>query len=303
MTPTPRILVEPIAYRDPAAAFAPFAHMPFAMLLDGGSQGAQAQFAYIAVEPFKVITRKPTETTPDPFAELRAALNAFHITPDAGLPAPFIGGAVGFVGYEVGSALEHLPPRKPPSFPLDLAFGLYDVVVAFDLKNKKAWVMSSGLPERDGQARTARAKARAAEITARLGETLPTAPQTPQATWTADFSEPAYKQKIAAIIELIRAGEIYQANMTQRWTAPWPKDLTAFGLYQRLRAISAAPFAAYLSVGDNLQIISASPERFLNVDTKGQVETRPIKGTRPRGKTPEEDRALAAELRASAKDR
>jgi para-aminobenzoate synthetase component 1 len=298
-----RIVVQSIPYRDPAAAFAAVAHEPYAMLLDGSGEGEQSQFAYIAIAPFQVITRAPQDTTPDPFADLRQALHNFRITPDIALPAPFIGGAVGFVGYEVGSALEKLPPRKTPAFPLDLAFGLYDVIVAFDLHRKVAWVMSSGFPEHDEAAQKTRAHRRAEDIVAKLDTPTFPAPSAATGSWTADFTEADYKHSISRIIEYIRAGEIYQANMTQRWTAPWPTDLAPFALYQRLRTQSKAPFAAYLSLAYDLQIISASPERFLSVDTKGRVETRPIKGTSPRGKTPEEDRFFADGLRTSTKDR
>jgi len=299
------ILVHPIAYRDPVTAFAPLAHEPFSILLGGGGTGAQSQFAYIAARPFQTIELKPNEKVTDPFGALRRALNSYRVRADSTvLPAPFMGGAVGFVGYEVGGALEDLPPRKPPSFPYDLAFGIYDTIAVFDLNTQKAWIISTGFPEQTPAARKARAAQRITEFSDALGVTeLPPVVSASDATWTADLTEPAYCAKVESIIEAIRAGEIYQANMTQRWTSPWPNDLTPFALYRRLRAQSAAPFAAYLSLSPDAQIISASPERFLSVDTKGRVETRPIKGTRARGATPQEDQALATDLQASAKDR
>ncbi|MBL8644365.1 MAG: aminodeoxychorismate synthase component I [Rhodospirillaceae bacterium] len=299
------VVIEPIEYREPVAAFAPLAREPYAMLLGGGSAGAQSQFAYIACDPFAVIERKPGNNAPDPFADVRQALRTHRIAHDGrAFPAPFLGGAVGFAGYEIANDLERLPPRKAPAFPLDLAFGLYDAVAAFDLANKKAWIISTGLPETDSIRQAARAKARAQDLRGKLGmETLPVPAPFTSAPWTADFTQAVYQERIAAIIQRIRAGEIYQANMTQRWSAPWPEGLEPFALYRRLRHTSAAPFAAYLSLRTDMHIISASPERFLSVDEKGRVETRPIKGTRPRGVSPEEDRALAAELRASPKDR
>jgi para-aminobenzoate synthetase component 1 len=101
------------------------------------------------------------------------------------------------------------------------------------------------------------------------------------------------------VIEYIRAGDCYQVNLSQRLLAPLREH--PLDLYGRLRTLNPAPFGAYFDLGD-FQILSASPERFLRV-TNGEVETRPIKGTRPRGRTPEEDAALAAELAASPKDR
>ena len=103
------------------------------------------------------------------------------------------------------------------------------------------------------------------------------------------------------VIDYILAGDIFQANLSQRFLAELPEGLDAWGLYRRLRRRNPAPFAAFLDLGE-VQIASASPERFLELRGR-RVETRPIKGTRPRGATPEADRRLGAELLASAKDR
>ena len=297
------LLVQAIPYRDPLIAFAPFAHAPFAVLLDSAGDGPQANFTYIATDPFGVI--ETSIAAADPFLGLRDALSEFRVEQDTNaLPAPFVGGAVGFIGYEVGGAFERLPPRKTPVFPFDLAFGLYDAIAAFDVRNKKAWIISSGFPERHESARFRRAEQRANQLAQKLG----TAPlgakiSISDTTWVADFDEAKYRHKAESIINYIHAGDVFQANLTQRWAAPWLGDVTPFDLYRRLRMQAAAPFAAYLSLNGGNQIITASPERFLSLDARGRVETRPIKGTRRRGTTPEEDRALAAELRASAKDR
>ncbi|WP_244439515.1 anthranilate synthase component I family protein [Azospirillum baldaniorum] len=105
------------------------------------------------------------------------------------------------------------------------------------------------------------------------------------------------------MLEYIRAGDIYQANFTQRFLAERRDGLDSYALYRRLRAISPAPFAAYLDCGPRLRIASASPERFIRLSAAGEVETRPIKGTRPRYADPAADAAAAAELVASVKDR
>jgi len=109
----------------------------------------------------------------------------------------------------------------------------------------------------------------------------------------------AYEGAAQRVLEYIAAGDCYQVNLSHRLTVPLTGE--PWGLYERLRGISPAPYAAYLDCGDH-QVLSASPELFLRI-RDGQVETRPIKGTRPRGRTPEEDAALAAELLSSAKDR
>jgi para-aminobenzoate synthetase component 1 len=295
------LVVRPIEFRRPRAAFAPLADKSWSVLLDG-DDNPQARFAYIAADPFDVL--RIETATADPFAGLSKKLAEYKITRDGTpLPVPFIGGALGFVGYEVAHALERLPPRKLKAWPWDLAFGFYDAVAVFDLKLRRAWIISSGFPETDETRRKARAMERAAALEHGLGVALADVPPPPGGSWTADLGEASYRSKARRIIDYIRAGDIFQANLTQRWTAPWPANAAAFDLYRRLISLSAAPFAAYLSLGETTQIISASPERFLSVDHSGRVETRPIKGTRPRGATKEEDFALAAELRASPKDR
>ncbi|KJS44368.1 MAG: aminobenzoate synthetase, partial [Rhodospirillaceae bacterium BRH_c57] len=125
---------------------------------------------------------------------------------------------------------------------------------------------------------------------------------TATAPWTAEQDPADAEARIRAAIAFILAGDIFQANVTQRFLATLPTGLDAFTLYRRLRTLSPAPFAACASFG-GAHLLSASPERFLRIEPGGRVETRPIKGTRPRGATPAEDAALAAELLASDKDR
>ena len=172
------------------------------------------------------------------------------------------------------------------------------------MKHQKAWIVSTGFPETTDDLRSARADARAMELSQKLGASpLPAVVAAPGGTWTAAFNQATYSRKAETIIEYIRAGDIFQANLTQRWAATWPKMITPFDMYRRLLSLSAAPFAAFLSLDAATQIISASPERFISIDHRGVVETRPIKGTRARGLTTAEDNALAAELLASPKDR
>ncbi|MGF1612091.1 MAG: aminodeoxychorismate synthase component I, partial [Kiloniellales bacterium] len=117
----------------------------------------------------------------------------------------------------------------------------------------------------------------------------------------ANFTRPAYEAAVQRGIDYIHAGDIFQANLSQRFSARLPAGETPFMLYRRLRALNPAPFAAYLKFGQDV-IASSSPERFLKL-SDGQVESRPIKGTRPRGHDAAEDEALARELLASEKDR
>src|SRR5881392_457891 len=116
----------------------------------------------------------------------------------------------------------------------------------------------------------------------------------------SNFTRAGYFDAVARVIEYIRAGDIFQANLSQRLEAPLGD--TPLALYDRLRQRNPAPFSAYLDFGD-LVVASSSPERFLRIEPDGRVETRPIKGTRPRGVGPEHDAALALALAESEKDR
>ncbi|MCW2239241.1 anthranilate/para-aminobenzoate synthase component I [Azospirillum canadense] len=111
------------------------------------------------------------------------------------------------------------------------------------------------------------------------------------------------RRRVTRALDYIRAGDIYQANITQRFLADRPAGLDDYALFERLRALSPAPFAAFLNCGPRLRIASASPERFIRLSASGAIETRPIKGTRPRYADPALDAAAAAELVGSVKDR
>jgi para-aminobenzoate synthetase component 1 len=305
-------LVEEIDYSDPVAAFAVFAEDPHAVFLDSALTGAPlARYSYIAPEPFLTLASKDgiidcdgRREEGDPFAVLRDSLAAYSLQPLPDLP-PFQGGAVGYFGYELAQHLERLPlaPADDMRFP-DLALGFHDVVIAFDHNERRAWICSSGLPETSAPARRARAGARLRQIATRMRSAPPLAPprrSRVEVDVRANFTRADYEAAVQRVIDYILVGDIFQANLSQRFSAELPADLTPFDLYRRLRTINPAPFAAFLKL-DDVAIASASPERFLHV-AEGRVETRPIKGTRPRGATPAEDRALAAALRASEKDR
>ena len=298
---TPFIL--PIPFRDPLAAFAPLANTAMAVLLDSAQADAQGRYCYIAADPFCTIrcTAYPwsvsidgTKVEGDPFAVLARELARFKTA--ASGKAPFGGGAIGFFAYELGGVLERLPHPRTAPCPDDMVVGLYDVVAVFDLHSREAWVVSTGFPD----ATAARAQARADWLAGALGNAALPPPNVANGTWQAEMSRGTYEQNVAHIIEAIRAGDIYQANFTQRLMAQ--TNATSFDLYRRLRSLAPAPFGAFVNAG-TVKLLSASPERFLKLDADGRVETRPIKGTRPRGKTPAEDAAFAAELMASSKDR
>ncbi|HYH39884.1 MAG TPA: aminodeoxychorismate synthase component I [Azospirillum sp.] len=266
-----------LPFQDPAAAFRRFAARPYAMLLDSAADaGGRGRYSTIAVDPAHVIEASGAGA----FAALERELAARH---------GGSGCAVGFLGYELAQGLERLPARhgNPGGLP-DMVVGLYDTVAVFDHHERRAWAAG---PDAGALAR-------------RLAEPPPPAePVTATASWTPDLDRDTCMARVRRVIDYIFAGDIFQANFTQRFTAPRPAGVSAYALYERLRALSPAPFAAFLNCGPALQIASASPERFLRLSADGRVETRPIKGTRPRHADPAADRAAAEDLLASVKDR
>ena len=247
-------------------------------------------------------------------------------SPVAGAP-PFQCGAAGYIGYDWGATLERLPaPRYDDLGIPDVVLGIYDWVIAWDHAAGRAWIMSSGFPEL-GSTRRQRAEARLASVRHVLAAPQPVtvadtrgvsatrppsrsaeAPSFPmpdvdgaeKTALRSSFTRTAYREAVSRVREYILAGDIFQANISQRLEAPLTD--TPWRLYRRLRALNPAPFAAYLDF-DGIIVASASPERFLKLDETRRVETRPIKGTRPRGVGPEHDFALGVALTESTKDR
>ena len=303
--------VQEIPWRAPDALFALWADDPYMAFLDGAaSADPRGRFSYLAVEPFRILAAADGKVSVDglpvpgdPFTVLERELARYRIEPGAA-PVPFAGGAVGFLGYELGRCLERLPARHGNDLAIpDMVVACYDVVLAFDQAEQRAWILSSGLPADGTIARAARAEGRARAIAKKLRRPVEIAAAGPRSPvgWTPELTPQDYQARIRILLEHIRAGDIYQANFTARHLIPRPPGKAA-DLYRALRRSSPAPFAAYLACGPRLAIASASPERFLSVDADGRIETRPIKGTRPRGRDEAEDRHLAAELAASAKD-
>ena len=307
------LVVREITYRDPLTACAAVLEHPSPLFLDSALAGGPlGRYSFVAADPFQMLTARDgvvaldgRAVDADPFAVLSRELARYPVAPRPDLP-PFQCGLAGWFGYELARHLERLPAAGGDDMAFgDLAVGFYDCVAAFDHRERRAWVLSCGHPEPDPEARLRRAEVRAAEF-ARLIETAPQdLPPTPAPGKAprveANFRRGDYEAAVQRVIDYIHAGDIFQANLAQRFEAALPEGLAPFDLYRRLRAINPAPFSAYLDF-DGTVVASSSPERFLQL-RGGRVETRPIKGTRPRGATAAEDEALARELLASEKDR
>jgi para-aminobenzoate synthetase component 1 len=283
-----------------------FRDLPGLALLESARPGRNARWTYLTADPVAVI--EAPAAGPDPFAVARRLLARLDPGRPRGADAPpFLGGLVGFLGYDLGHVLERLPSIALDDQGLSpLRLALHDWVVAWDRRTGDAWL--AGRPV-DGDARgLAR---RLDDVHARL--TTPTAPR-PMETGSASslrfrsgLSRPAYEAGVETVRTHIAAGDIFQANLTRRLEAPFDGD--PWDRYRQLRTGDPSLFSAFVDLGPSPEtgrpraILSASPEPFLSLDTEGVVATDPIKGTRPRGSDRREDRALACELLRSAKDR
>ena len=335
-------LVEPLGETaDPAEVCTRFLDLPYVLFLDSAAkQHPDAQYSFLAADPVLIVRSKGATTevrrredaawnrvSGDALSTARSYLPHGAVEPVSGLP-PFQGGLAGYIGYDWGAMLERLPvPRYDDLAIPDLVLGLYDWVLAWDHRIGTAWLISTGLPDR-GTERERRARERMDLVRERLGgrtggwtggsatgpgilsATLPglAAPSYPvegidgarEIGLCSTFTHRGYLDAVARVREYIIAGDIFQANLSQRFQSALTE--APFALYHRLRERNPAPFAAYLAF-DDLAVLSASPERFLRLDERRLVETRPIKGTRPRGLGPMHDAALGRALAESAKDR
>jgi para-aminobenzoate synthetase component 1 len=222
---------------------------------------------------------------------------------------------VGYLSYDLCHFIERVPAKAIDDLQLpECCLGFYDVVITFDHLEQRTYIASSGFPEQDEGRRLKKASERLEQVKAALerhrrGWSRQSAPSKEskrslpnEISGTAlrsNFTHDDYIRAVETAREYITSGEIYQVNLSQRFEG----GLTTppYDLYQRLRSINPAPFAAYLNF-DEVTVLSSSPERFLKLDGD-RVETRPMKGTRPRGHSAAEDASLAAELQSSVKDR
>ncbi|NBA93683.1 aminodeoxychorismate synthase component I [Pseudomonas sp. R5(2019)] len=288
--------VHPLPYHaDPAAYFAGVRHAPGAVLLDSARPVAErGRFDLLSAWPLEQFSLKTDESGLAFLQRLREGLAQLGRAelPDA-LELPFAGGLIGYLSYDFGRRLERLPEHAIDDLQLpEAGLGLY------------AWALIS-----DHQLRTSqlvfhpRLAARERDrLIALFSQPTPSAelafslltPMRP------DISAQAYQQSFDRVQEYIKAGDCYQINLTQRFSGTCQGD--PWTAYRALRAACPTPFSGFQPLADGSALLSFSPERFIKV-RQNQVETRPIKGTRPRGRTPAEDAANAEELLASAKDR
>lgn len=281
------------------------------LLRSGSFDSPQARYSFVAARPFLTFRSFGSRCELDaphqarfgnPWQTLDALMARYELLDEIDLPFP-LGGCFGFWGYDLKNFVESRLPRTAVNdleLP-DCQTGFYDSLVVFDHRIDEVWIISTGL-RADGSRDPARARSQL-EF---WKKHLQTAPGPARAAGsppsmrpvTSNLSRAAFLAKIGRLREYIRTGDIYQANLSHRLTAN--AGLSAWDFFQRLCDVSPAPFSAWLDFGD-FQICSSSPELFLRL-SGSHIQTRPIKGTRPRDSDATRDAQLTYELQTSAKE-
>ena len=299
MTDLPRMLtcsVHPLPYRaNPADYFAAIRHAPGAVLLDSGRPSAErGRYDLLSAWPMTELVPLDDESGDDFLQRLRACLQQLG---NAAIPEPyqlpFAGGLIGYLSYDFGRHLERLPSHAQDDLHLpDARLGLYAWALISDHQQASSQLLFHPRLDPNERQRLVELFSQAA-APSEAGFSL----SSPMA---ADFSAEDYHQAFQRIQHYIQAGDCYQVNFAQRFRAQCQGD--PWAAYGALRAACPTPFSGFLSLPEDGAVLSLSPERFVKASL-GQVETRPIKGTRPRSQDAAEDAANAAQLLASPKDR
>ena len=312
-------LVEPLPDDlDAVGAFLRLVDQPHCLFLDSAlPHPVLGRYSYVAADPFQWLRIDRADSTHSHSLETFLTRYSAQTLPD--LP-PFQGGAAGLIAYELLQWFESVPCARRDEFQSPVvAVGLFDVVLAFDHVARKGWIISQGFPAVKPGPRHRRAAERLKHFVGLLRRSAPKSAASDLPTvrpvtrdqlsrqssidgynqLSSNFSADAYHQATTKVIEYIHAGDIFQANLSQRLLHP--ATHRPVELYLQLREENPATFAAFLDIGD-FQILSASPERFLSIQDR-QIEARPIKGTRPRLARPEADLFAGDELQESEKDK
>ncbi|MFH0981630.1 MAG: anthranilate synthase component I [Planctomycetota bacterium] len=278
-----------------------------------------ARYSFLAVAPTVIFEATGPEfritsaagparvgRTADPLGELEHLLKSYRAEHLPQLPR-FVGGAVGYASYDVARYYEDLPRTPPDDRGLpDLLFGIYDTMVVFDHVQKLIKVVAHAHVERDGVDRGyADARERIERVVETLSDTraLGVTPVSPggeaRHEYTSNFAPADFQAAVERCKEYIRAGDIFQVVISQRLSVETTAD--SFNIYRSLRAVNPSPFMFYLK-SPRVVLVGASPEVLCRVEDH-VVTTRPLAGTRPRGRTESEDLALEKELLADPKER
>ncbi len=303
MQATQSVVFHSLPYQPDALTerFTPLSALPWAMLLhSGAAQHQHNRFDILVADPLITLTTRGGLTQiekngveqcrqDDPFALLEEQLTACGLHAESSPDFPFLGGALGLFGYDLGRRVEDLPQIAISDIELsDMAVGIYDWALIADHHLQRLTLICHG----DISARLRwldeHQKIRSASAPFRLN-----------APWQANMSREEYGQKFRQIQEYIRDGDCYQINLAQRFSTQYDGD--EWQAFLRLNQANRAPFSAFLRLPQNT-VLSLSPERFIWLK-ENQIQTRPIKGTLPRCEDPTEDARQAERLAGSEKDR
>lgn len=307
-------LIHELPYQDPIRFLPALSKLPGTVFLDSTLlMPSCGRYSFIAFDPFQTLISKNNDTylngkemLADPFGLLEQELFKYF-QPNSSIDIPFQGGVAGYLGYDLYRHLEKIDTHQQDDmgFP-DMVIGFYDLVLAFDHLEKKAFIFSSGFPLLENTARKKRAEERCQWVRSILKANEISLNNYSESMLNereihSNFNRQQYVHAVNKIKNYILEGDIFEANISQRFTAKLPKDISCLDLYHRLKKFNPAPFSAYLSFND-ITLVSASPERFLKL-SNGKIETRPIKGTCRRSNDILEDAKLAETLLASEKDK
>ncbi|MCL6353093.1 aminodeoxychorismate synthase component 1 [Pectobacterium polaris] len=280
--------------------FAPFSQQPWAMLLHSGfADHPHNRFDIVVADPRVTLCTRGSKTEitrdgvtnivdGDPFALLQQQLDSLALPAEVHPDFPFQGGALGLFGYDLGRQIETLPAQAEQDIDLpDMAVGLYDWALVADHHRKKlTLIVHHSLQARLDWLATPPVNAPKTDFSL-------------TSSWQPNMSREAYGEKFRTIQDYLLAGDCYQVNLAQRFSAAYEGD--EWQAFLRLSAGNKAPFSAFLRLPENT-VISVSPERFLWLENH-RIQTRPIKGTLPRLADPDADKQQAVRLANSEKDR
>ena len=287
-------------YKEAADIFTMYRNREMAVFLDSALENQLGRYSVIGLYPYIVLREengicyRNGEKQPESFEKIldEELQKRKEENPTA---LPLTGGAIGYFSYDYGRKFEQIHTRHLKKIRMPEAmFVFYDVLIIEDKKEQELYLTAQG--------ETDDAKKLLDQVEQEIfycEHQQKPARQYQLAEFTPNFEKEEYKQTVQRMIDYIVEGDIYIANMTQQLTVNSDKD--PYEVYRYLRTYNPAPFAGYFNYG-SFQVVGASMERFLQV-RDGVIETRPIKGTRKRGSTPEEDAALRKELQESSKDR
>lgn len=289
----------------PAVVFERLAARPGTIFFDSARPGKLGRYSFLAHNPFESFVLEQATHGTDPFANVRTLLGEWHRETIPELP-PFQGGAAGVLNYELGRCWEVLPPPMFDEFQLPACvIHIYSSVFTWDHQQQRGWWIShdSAASQLWSDLRSSFDNASVTDATNQKFKNIDAAAplfDVPREgiSLQSNFTEQGYLDAVQRVIEYIRAGDIFQANLSQRLSLPATRS--SVEQYLRLRETNPAPFAGYFAHEDWV-VMSSSPERFVEVH-QGTVSTRPIKGTRKRANNPQANLYTRDELRESEKD-